>query len=151
MGADAGGERCLLHQAGDMLVGKPLDVDGLVVLEDVRNREPLAMRPKRIQVLIAATGQERSLKRRPTGPRASRSFRSVTSTPLSAKLSIQPSPLLLSSRTTSRPTVFERRRPPAKPRGRIWRSRRPLRSWPSDDDHRDGVVANDRLPSAVAA
>jgi hypothetical protein len=31
---DTGGKHRLLDQAGDMLVGEPLDVDGLVVLED---------------------------------------------------------------------------------------------------------------------
>lgn len=34
IGGDAGGDRHLLDQAGDVLVGEPFDVDGLVVLED---------------------------------------------------------------------------------------------------------------------
>lgn len=126
IGGDAGGDRHLLDQAGDVLVGEPFDVDGLVVLEDAAEQgstcdaakaDPALERDYGVGVVAGAAAD---LDLAPAGLAAQGDQQ-----PLPSKISIQPAPSLLSSRMTSRPTISERRRPPPQPRSKIARSRRP--------------------------
>ena len=105
---------CLTRRA-TWFVGEPLGVDSLVVLEDAPEQRSSCYTAEANPALKSNNGASlvggpaaTSTSRHPVLPR------SVTRTPWSGKISIQPAPTLWfpsrwSSRTMSRPTISERR------------------------------------------
>jgi len=124
--AHACGDRQALDQARDVAVVEFFRSD--LGPTTARNTGPRAMRANFSQAVSAATGQVRSDEPRPISTSRQPVLpRSVRSTP-SSKNSGQPEPSSESSGLMTRPTISERRRPPAKPSSRIARSRRLRRS-----------------------
>ena len=126
--AHARRHRGSLDQPGDVLVDHPLGADRLAVAEHAAEQRPVRNSGEFNQVSSATTGQVRSLEPRPISTSRQPVLpRSVTRIPLS-RISVQPVPSCVCRAPQSRPTISERRSPPAKPISRMARSRRPRRS-----------------------
>ena len=102
------------------------------------------MRPSRIQVSRRATGQVSGRDPRPISTSRHPVLPRMVSRAPSGKISIQPEPSSVWRGPQSRPTISDRRRPPAKPIARIARSRRPLRSISERRQHGQKLVGEDR-------
>ncbi len=115
-------EREALDQARDAAVATCSDPTSRPT--GARNMGPLAMRANFSRASTLATGQVRSEEPRPISTSRQPVLpRKVRSTP-SSKNSGRPEPTNESSGLVTGPTISERRRPPAKPRSKIARSRK---------------------------
>ena len=109
-----------------------------------RKRGPWLMRPSRSQVSRRATGQVSGREPRPISTSRQPVLpRMVRSAP-SGKSSTQPEPSSVWRGPQSRPTISERRRPPAKPIARIARSRKPAQIHLQGRQHGQELVGEDR-------